>query len=165
LARGRVGRSHEMNKTRIKTAILEQLRNEFEVRHRVSKQTRSEGNNSESKAEGKYDTLSIEQNYLADGLARQAHAAVLSAAEIETLPLIDFATDDAINIGALVRVEFSGFAPEWFFLCPSAGGTEVLVDEVAITVLTPESPLGSQLMEKRVGDRTANPSARILAVQ
>jgi len=154
-----------MNKTRIKAAILEQLRNEFEARHRVSKQTRSEGNNSESKAEGKYDTFSIEQNYLADGLAKQAHAAVLSAAEIETLPETGFAPDEAIDIGALVQVEFSGSAPEWFFLCPSAGGTEVLVDEVAITVLTPESPLGSQLMEKRAGDRTTNPSARILAVQ
>ncbi len=154
-----------MNKARIKTAILEHLRNEFEARHRVSKQTRNEGNNSESKAEGKYDTLSIEQNYLADGLAKQAHAAVLSAAEIETLPVTDFAPDDTIDIGALVRVQFSGSAPEWFFLCPSAGGTELLVDGVAITVLTPESPLGAQLMARRAGDRTSHPAALILAVK
>jgi transcription elongation GreA/GreB family factor len=34
-----------------------------------------------------------------------------------------------------------------------AGGTEVIFEEREVLVITPESPLGSQLMGKKVGDK------------
>ncbi|MCX6970462.1 MAG: transcription elongation factor GreAB [Verrucomicrobia bacterium] len=150
-----------MNKSEIVASILDRLREEFESRSRVSKTTRDGGNDAESKAEGKYDTLSIEENYLADGLARQALAAAEAIAEIEKMPLRTFAGDDPIDLGALVEVEFPG-AREWFFLAPSGGGTEVRHEGTAVTVITPESPLGSQLIGSRVGDRTSAPAAKIV---
>lgn len=152
-----------MNKTEIVAAILERLREEFESRSRVSKTTREGGNDVESRAEGKYDTLAIEENYLADGLARQALAAVEAIAEIEKMPLRTFAGDEPIDLGALVQLEFPG-TREWFFLAPSGGGTEVRHEGTTITVITPESPLGSQLMRSCAGGRTAAPSARIVRV-
>ena len=82
-----------MNKKEIVASILEQLREEFENRNRVSKITREVGNDAESKAEGKYDTLAIEENYLADGLAKQALAAAEAMAEIEKMPLRTFTGD------------------------------------------------------------------------
>jgi hypothetical protein len=153
-----------MNKQEIIASILNQLRGEFESRSRVSKITREGGNDAESKAEGKYDTLAIEENYLADGLARQAVAAAEAMEEIEKMPLRTFAEDDPIDLGALVEIEFPG-AKEWFFLSPSGGGTEVQHEGTPVTVITPESPLGSQLIGSRVGDRTAAPVARIVRVE
>jgi hypothetical protein len=152
-----------MNKEEIVASILDRLREEFENRSRVSKITREGGNDAESKAEGKYDTLAIEENYLADGLARQALAAAEAIAEIEKMPLRIFAGNDPIDLGALVQLEFPG-AMEWFFLAPSGGGTEVQHEGIPVTVITPESPLGSQLIGSRVGDRTAAPAARIVRV-
>ena len=152
-----------MNKSKVVANILERLRVEFENRSRVSKITRTGGNDAESKAEGKYDTLAIEENYLADGLARQALAAAEAMAEIQKMPLRTFSKDDPIDLGALVEIEFPG-AREWFFLAPSGGGTEVQHEGTPVTVITPESPLGSQLIGSRVGGRTTAPAARIIRV-
>ena len=152
-----------MNKSEIVTLIIERLREEFEARRRVSKSTREEGNDSESRAEGKYDTLSIEENYLADGLAKQALAAAQAIEEIKKLPLREFGEDEPIDIGAMVELEFPE-AREWFFLAPSGGGTGILHEGVGITVITPESPLGSQLIGSRAGARISAPSGRIARV-
>jgi len=86
-----------MNKQEIVASILDRLREEFESRNRVSKLTREGGNDAESKAEGKYDTLAIEENYLADGLAKQAVAAAEAIAEIEKMPLRSFSKGDPID--------------------------------------------------------------------
>lgn len=153
-----------MNKQEIVASILDRLRKEFESRNRVSKLTREGGNDAESKAEGKYDTLAIEENYLADGLAKQAVAAAEAIAEIEKMPLRSFSKDDPIDPGALVEIEFPG-TKEWFFLAPSGGGTEIQHDGTTVTVITPESPLGSQLIGSRGGDKTAAPAAKIIRLE
>ncbi|MEI8310246.1 MAG: transcription elongation factor GreAB [Verrucomicrobiota bacterium] len=153
-----------MNKSEIVAGILDRLREEFENRSRVSKITREGGNDAESKAEGKYDTLAIEENYLADGLARQALAAAEAMAEIEKMPLRTFAGDDPIDLGALVELDFSDVR-EWFILAPSGGGTEVQHEGTPVTVITPESPLGLKLIGSRVGDRTTAPAAKIIRVE
>jgi len=152
-----------MNKSEIVMLILERLREEFETRHRVSKLTREEGNDAESRAEGNYDTLSIEENYLADGLAKQALAAAEAIAAIEKMQIRSFAGDEPVDFGALVEVELSG-AKEWFFLAPAGGGTEISHEGGVLTVITPESPLGSQLIGAHVGDSTTVPAARIVGV-
>lgn len=149
-----------MVKSEIVAAILEKLREEFDSRRSVSKKTRSAGNDAESKAESKYDTLSIEENYLADGLAKQAQMAATSAAAYENFALRDFGPNDAIDLGALVELEFPD-GREWFFLGPSAGGTEVSIGNKTITVLTPESPLGGQLIGCHRGDTTNAPKTTI----
>jgi hypothetical protein len=97
-----------MNKQEIVASILDRLREEFESRSRVSKITREGGNDTESKAEGRYDTLAIEENYLAGGLARQALAATEAMAEIEKMPLRTFAVNATLDLGALVEIEFPG---------------------------------------------------------
>ncbi len=152
-----------MKKSEIIALVIEKLREEFESRRRNSKLTRAEGNDAESKAESKYDTLSIEENYLADGLAKQAAAAADAIEAIGKIPLRDFSRDEPVDLGALVELQFSR-EREWFFLAPSGGGTEVLLGADRITVITPESPLGSQLSGARAGDRTSAPDARILRV-
>jgi transcription elongation GreA/GreB family factor len=154
-----------MDKPAILQAIIEQLRADFEHRQNVSRKTRAAGSDSESKAENKYDTLSTEENYLADGLARQALAAAQAAKALETLTLEDFGPTDPIDLGALVRVEFPDRTREWFLLAPAAGGTEVEHAGETIVVLTPESPLGMALIGRVAGDATPQPKAKIVNVQ
>ncbi len=151
-------------KAAIVAAILERLREEFDARRAVSKRTRAAGNDAESKAESKYDTLAIEENYLADGLAKQAQAAATAAAAYETLVLREFAPGEAIDLGALVEASFEGGGREWFFLGPAGGGIEVMVEGRLVTVLTPESPLGGQLMGQWAGGATKAPKTKILSV-
>jgi transcription elongation GreA/GreB family factor len=152
-----------MNKETVRAAVLNHLRDQFESRLQASKKTRSAGNDAESKAEGKYDTLSIEENYLADGLAKQAYDAAAEAAEVESMPLPAFGPDDPIDLGALVELQFAD-ETEWFLLASAAGGTEVVHQGNNITVLSLESPLGSRLIGAHVGDSITTPSTRILQV-
>ena len=152
-----------MNKAEIIREILHSLREDFESRLRVSKTTRELGNNSESRAEGKYDTLSIEENYLADGLARQAESAAQAITLIEKTQLRAFANNDPIDLSALIEIQFA-HATEWFFLAPVAGGTEVICAGTPVTVVTPESPLGKQLLGSHAGGKIKSPAAQILRV-
>ena len=152
-----------MNKSEILDAVLRSLRADFENRLRVSKKTREQGNNSESRAEGKYDTLSIEENYLADGLAKQAESAAQAITLIEKMQLRTFANNDPIDLSALIEIQFA-HATEWFFLAPVAGGTEVICAGTPVTVVTPESPLGQQLLGSRAGEKIKSPSTLILRV-
>lgn len=154
-----------MDKPAILQAIIEQLRADFEHRQNASRKTRAAGNDSESKAENKYDTLSTEENYLADGLARQALAAAQAANTLEKLSLEAFGAADPIDLGALVQVEFPDRTREWFLLAPAAGGTEVEYEGETIVVLTPESPLGAALLGRLPGDSTPQPKAKIVAVR
>ncbi|MEI9963283.1 MAG: hypothetical protein WDM76_19860 [Limisphaerales bacterium] len=41
----------------------------------------------------------------------------------------------------------------FYFIGPRAGGTEVLHDKKEILVITPQSPLGEQLLGKKSGDQ------------
>ena len=153
-----------MNKAAIVQSILAALREEFENFQRSSKKTRSAGNDVESKSEGKYDTRSIEENYLADGLAMQAQAAAESAAAYEKLVLADFDAETPIDLGALIQLEFPD-ETSWFFLGPAGGGIEVENEGETVTVFTPESPLGQQLLDRKVGDHTTSPRAFVRSVR
>ena len=150
-----------MKKRDIIRAVLEHLRGDFERRQSAAKRTRQQGNDAESKAEGKYDTRATEENYLADGLARQALVAAKAAEAIEKMPVREFESHEAIDLGALVELKFPK-ETEFFLLAPSGGGTEIVWEGKTIVVLTPESPLGLQLMGRHLADKVG--PAKIQAI-
>ena len=153
-----------MDKALILKAIVDALRSEFDSLQSTSQKTRAAGNDAESKAEGKYDTRSTEDNYLADGLARQALAAAQAARAYEKFAAPAFGPDTPIDLGALVQLALAD-EMHWFFLGPTGGGIEVICEDSAVTVLTPESPLGRQLMGTKMGATTAAPKARVCSVE
>ncbi len=144
-----------MKKSKIIEVVLEHLRADFERRQSAARRTREQGNDAESKSEGKYDTRSTEENYLADGLARQALEAAAAAEAIEQMPIRDFARGEAIDLSALVDLEFAK-ETEFFLIATAGGGTEVVWDKKTIVVLTPESPLGSRLIGHHEGERVGD---------
>jgi len=148
-----------MEKSAIIHAVLEHLRGDFERRQSAAKRTRQQGNDAESKSEGKYDTRSTEENYLADGLARQALEAAKAAEVIEKMPIRNFEKSDGIDVGAVVELRFDK-ETEFFLIATTGGGTEVVWNQKTIVVLTPESPLGSRLLGRRAGERVGDAIVR-----
>ena len=106
-----------------------------------------------SKAEGKYDTRSLEMSYLAAGQAKQAQALEGGLEKLQRFEVTAFEITDAVALGALVEVEKDGDW-SWYFLLPDGGGIEVEDDGRLITSLTPESPLFTDLEGKRIGEQT-----------
>ena len=130
-----------MDKAAILKLIVEALEAGFDTLHNSSRKTRAAGNDAESKAEGKYDTRSTEDNYLADGLARQAHGTAQARKAYEDFAPRNFSPEMAIDLGALVQLALPD-GTHWFFLGPAGGGMEILCERTEVTVLTPDSSAG-----------------------
>jgi transcription elongation GreA/GreB family factor len=159
-----------MNKRAIIKKIIARLTDELEIYFRAAQFSRAEATHESNKPENKYDTRGLEASYLARGQSKQAAEIEAAIAEFEKLGAKKFAAGDAIAVGALVELEHGGEKSIYFF-GPRAGGTEILHDQQEILVITPQSPLGEQLLGKKSGDAVelilggARQSARILKVE
>ena len=141
-----------MDKRALINSVLAQLASEMELLFKAARAAHAEATHEQSKAEDKYDTRGLEASYLARGQSRQAAEIEQSIAEFEALPIRDFGPADLVDIGAIV--ELHGKREKCFyFLGPRAGGTEVTCSGQEILVITPQSPLGQQLLGKKKGDR------------
>ena len=141
-----------MNKRAIIQKITAKLVSELEVYFRAAQFSRAEATHESNKPENKYDTRGLEASYLARGQSKQAAELEAAIAEYQKLGVKKFAAGDAINIGALVELEHGGES-SLYFVGPRAGGTEVIHDKKEILVITPQSPLGEQLIGKQAGDQ------------
>ena len=141
-----------MNKRAIIKKIVAKLVSELEVYFRAAEYARAEATHEQNKAENKYDTRGLEASYLARGQSRQAADIEKAIVEFEKLDGRTFASGEGIALGALVELEHGG-EKSYYFLGPRAGGTEVIHDRKEILVITPQSPLGEQLMGRKQGEQ------------
>jgi transcription elongation GreA/GreB family factor len=139
-----------MNKRDLLARILAQLSAELESITSAARATHAEATNEENKAEDKYDTRGLEASYLAHGQSKAAEEAAQAVAQFSALPIRDFAAGEPISLGALVRLE--GRGTNHYFIGPRAGGTEIEAGGDPVLVITPQSPLGRQLMGRKQGD-------------
>ncbi len=140
-----------MNKRAVLKKIIAKLTSELEVYFRAAEYARAEATHEQNKAEHKYDTRGLEASYLARGQSRQAAELEAAIVEFEKLAAKKSAPDEAIDLGALVEVELNG-EKSIYFLGPRAGGTEIVHDKQEILVITPQSPLGEQLIGRKAGE-------------
>ena len=141
-----------MNKRELVDKVVEQLTADVEGLFKAARAAHAEATHEESKAEDKYDTRGLEASYLARGQSRQAAEIGQAIAEFQAMPLRDFKPDEPIDVGAFV--ELNGKQDKgYYFIGPRAGGTEVVHDGKDVLVITPQSPLGQQLVGKKKGDR------------
>jgi transcription elongation GreA/GreB family factor len=122
------------------------------VYFRAAQNSRAEATDEQNKAESKYDTRGLEAAYLARGQSKQAAELEAAIAEYQKLEPRTFAAGDAVDLGALVELQTAG-ETAWYFIGPRAGGTEVTLDRLEILVITPQSPLGAQLLGGQPGGR------------
>lgn len=135
-----------MDKRALVDLIVAHLSAELERFANAARAAQAEATNEQSKAENKYDTRGLEASYLAHGQSRQAREVEVARQQFANLALRDFGRKDAIGLGALVELDGSRY-----FIGPSAGGTEVLHEGREVMVITPQSPLGQQLIGKHQG--------------
>ena len=151
----------------MKSELLEQIRAELRSQlDRLSKaafEAHAAATDPGSKAEGKYDTRSLEASYLAAGQARQVDELAESLRIFEALALPDFAAADTIDAGALVEVDLAG-ETEFFLLSPTSGGLVIPYQGRELTLLTPESGLYRKLLGMSTGDSLESPRLRVVAV-
>jgi|ERR1043165_5046211 transcription elongation GreA/GreB family factor len=140
-----------MNKRAVIKKIIAKLTDELGIYFRAAQASRAEATHEQSKAESKYDTRGLEASYLARGQSKQAAELEAAIVEFEKLAVRKSVTNGAIDVGTLVELEMGG-ERSFYFIGPRAGGTEVIHDRQEILVITPQSPLGEQLVGRKTGD-------------
>lgn len=110
----------------------------------------------QSVAETQYDTLAIEQSYLAEGQSRRVDEIRYAIKRLQSIPLTALQKKPEINIGSVVQLEKDIDKQQWFFLAPAAGGYRcklaVQSNTINIVVITPQSPIGAAMMGKVLDD-------------
>ena len=140
-----------MDKELIIKEILAVLSEELDGYARSAREAHAEATDEQCKAENKYDTRGLEASYLARGQSRQATEVLQAIQQFQTLPIRSFAPRNPIEIGALVELDRKGERTT-YFLGPRAGGTEIKQGSKSVLVITPQSPLGNQLIGHLQGD-------------
>ena len=141
-----------MTKPTLLKAILSALQAELQTFVRAANAARAEATDPQSRAENKYDTRGLEASYLAAGQARQVVELEAAIGAFAGLSVRPFSADEGIGLGAVVELEENG-ERQCYFIGPCAGGTEAKCGKREVLVITPQSPLGAQLMGRKQGDR------------
>ena len=144
-----------MNKRALVKAIIARLSNELALNIQAARLAAAGATDEQNKADNKYDTRGLELSYLAAGQGRQIVEAEATIALFRALVLRDFGPLDPIDLTAVVSLEYPVRPDEpqpLYFLAPRGGGTEVRYARREILVITPQSPLGQQLLGRRKGD-------------
>lgn len=131
---------------------MAQLHDELESYVRAARSAHAEATDEQNKPENKYDTRGLEAAYLAGAQSRQAAETQQAIEAFEKLALREFKPSDGIDLSALVELEARG-ERNWFFLGPCKGGLELQQGGKEVVVLTPQAPLGRELIGRKTGDR------------
>ncbi len=142
-----------MNKKDIIQKIIDDLTARVALHVEAARAAHDEAVHEESRAEDEYDTRGLEASFLAAGQSRQTAETERAIREFQELDVRRFGPQDPVDLGALVDLERKGATPELYFVGPSAGGTEVTHGKRTILVITPQSPLGEQIVGRKQGER------------
>ena len=141
-----------MQKVELIQEIIARLSDSLALLEKAARASHAEATHESSKAESKYDTRGLEAAYLAGGQARQAREILDSINLYGALSVRDFAPEEPIDLTALVELDVNG-TRALYLIGPRNGGLEIECKREKITVLTPQSPLGQNLMDKKAGQR------------
>jgi transcription elongation GreA/GreB family factor len=141
-----------MDKSKLINQIIATLSENLALLEKAARASHAEATHESSKAESKYDTRGLEAAYLAGGQARQAKEILDSIKIYQALSPRAFTADAPIDLTALVELETGG-ARSLYFIGPKNGGLEIQHRRQEITVITPQSPLGQNLVGKKSGEQ------------
>ncbi|MBT1070295.1 GreA/GreB family elongation factor [Pelotalea chapellei] len=141
-----------MNKPFIFKLIIEQLETDLALLHNAAKTAHEASIHEENIPDNKYDTLSLEASYVAQGQANRAQEIKEALDTYKLLELQTFQDDTPIRLTALVSMEAEDGATRLVFIGPLEGGMKVSDGNREIIVITPGSPIGSALIGRTIGE-------------
>jgi len=106
----------------------------------------------ESKSEDQYDTRGLEASYLAGAQSKRVMELEELLAMYRYIDLANFDESSPIAATAVIELDFLE-KRSFYLLMPKGGGMTAMIDGKPVQTITPVSPLGSNLLGKRVGDQ------------
>lgn len=147
-------------KKQLHRLIIERLSEDLAVLSTAAKAAHEAAIHEENIPDNKYDTLSLEASYVAQGQANRAQELKHALQAYRNLTLQQFNEGSSIRLTALVTLEAEDGAVKTFFIGPQEGGLKLQLGGEEILVITASSPLGSELIGKCLGDEVALGNSR-----
>jgi len=143
-----------MNKKSIFNQIIAQLRNEKEKAEQAREVAQKEANQHVGRMESRYDTFKQEAQY---EVASQESRIVGYQNGIDQINALRAEISLAhaapvIQVGSGVELRSETGEEHLYVLSPAGGGMTITEEDNSIFVLTPDSPLGKQLLGLKAGD-------------
>lgn len=132
--------------------IIERLAADLALLSEAARTAHEAAIHEENIPDNKYDTLSLEASYVAQGQANRAQEIKRALHAYRTLTLQQFTGDAAVRLTALVTLEAEDGSVKVLFIGPQEGGLKLRVEGEEIMVITAGSPLGTALIGKCTGD-------------
>jgi transcription elongation GreA/GreB family factor len=142
----------KMNKGHLVQIIIDRLNDDHQSLLNAARSAHLAATDPENSPDNKYETLALESSYIAQGQANRALEIRKSLNSYRQLQVRSFSESDNVYLTALVVLESEDKVKKTLFLGPAAGGLKVLVDQNVVVVITPDSPLGRDLLGKQIGD-------------
>jgi transcription elongation GreA/GreB family factor len=146
-----LGNEAKIKKNELVAALRSALEGELANMRRAAADARAAATHEEAKPENDKDTRALEASYLAGAQAARVRELEGSLKLLDQLPLLDL-EGKPIQSTALVTLEDEDGARTTFWLAPLGGGTSLASSAGPAQVLTPQSPLGKQLLGRTEGD-------------
>lgn len=140
-----------LNKTEILKTCMMNFQKQVEELEKAAKSSASLATDAEHRAKSKYETFSLETSYLARGQAKRVVEMRETLSLLNSMELKTFRRDAEIQLGALVKVRDASGTENLYFIVPSGGGEEILIEGQDVLLVTPHSPVARALLKKRTG--------------
>jgi transcription elongation GreA/GreB family factor len=146
-----MGSPSTVDKPSLIASLLAALRAELAQADRAAREAAEAANHPEARPENDKDTRKIELSYLAAGQAARARELEAAIALVQALPVTPREPEAPVVAGAVVTLDVSGKAQR-VLVSPAGGGLKLDAPGGPISVVSPQSPLGSSLLGKSTGD-------------
>ncbi len=141
-----------MNKTELLQQIIQHLEADYALLLQAAKSSHAAATHEDNVPDSKYETLALEASYIAQGQANRAQEIKLALQDYRKLILQRFSDETPVRLSALVHLEDADGKLRQVFLGPGAGGLKLNLAGTEVMVITPDSPLGEQLIGLQIGD-------------
>ena len=141
-----------MNKDLIIQAIIDRLIFDRQLLIQAASSAHQAATDPENLPDNKHETLALEASYLAQGQANRAQEITQAIELYQKLSVRHFTATDQVFLTAFMVIESSKGMRRSIFLGPAAGGLKFELNDAKVVVITPDSPLGKDLLGKEIGD-------------
>ena len=136
-----------MNKIQLHQQLMVHLQKNLNNAKAAAQRAHETATSEENIAENKYDTLALEAAYLAQG---QSQRVTQCQADLDTCINLPLRKSNIGELGALVVLVDDNEQAKYLLICPVAGGVKLQWDEQSVLVVTPQSPMGTALLNQQV---------------
>ena len=140
------------DKTVVLQALQSRVATQLAALTRSQQESQAGATHAETRAEDPKDMRSTEASYLARGLADRVAKWQFAAAQLASFEVRLFAPDAPVSAGALIAIEDEEGEAQIHFFVPVAGGEKLDCAGQILYSLSPESPLGREVLGRVAGE-------------